>query len=144
MTHALRQVNLDIYDHEFIAFLGPNGSGKSTLSRLLNGIEKPTEGTIEVDGLCTDDEASLVDIRKMVQIVFQNPENQQVGMTVGEDIAFGLSNRGWPQEKMKAGIRWALEALGLNVMKIDWLCTCPVEKSRSLPWLLYWRWIQRF
>ncbi|XID94066.1 ATP-binding cassette domain-containing protein [Paenibacillaceae bacterium WGS1546] len=114
VSYALRRVNLDIRDNEFIAFLGPNGSGKSSLSRLLNGIETPTEGTIEIDGLRTDDAAALVDIRRKVQIVFQNPENQQVGITVGEDIAFGLSNRGWPRETMPERIRWALEAVGLD------------------------------
>lgn len=114
-TYALRGVNLDIQHNEFIAFLGPNGSGKSSLSRLLNGIEQPTEGYIEIDGLRTDEEKALGDIRRKVQIVFQNPENQQVGISVGEDIAFGLSNFGWPREKMPERINWALNAVGLDV-----------------------------
>ncbi|MFC4599248.1 ATP-binding cassette domain-containing protein [Cohnella hongkongensis] len=114
VSYALREVSLDIRDNEFIAFLGPNGSGKSSMSRLLNGIETPTKGTIEIDGLRTDDAAALADIRRKVQIVFQNPENQQVGITVGEDIAFGLSNLGWPRETMPERIRWALGAVGLD------------------------------
>lgn len=112
---AVRDVDLEIGDHEFIAFLGPNGSGKSSLSRLLNGIELPTRGAVLVDGLDTADEGAIPAIRRKVQIVFQNPENQQVGITVGEDVAFGLSNMGWPQAEMAGRIRWALETAGLEV-----------------------------
>jgi energy-coupling factor transport system ATP-binding protein len=112
--YALRQIRLDIQDNEFIAFLGPNGSGKSSLSKLLNGIEQPDEGRITVDDLPVHDEGAIRAVRKKVQIVFQNPENQQVGVTVGEDIAFGLSNMGWPRESMPARIRWALRTVGLD------------------------------
>jgi energy-coupling factor transport system ATP-binding protein len=112
---ALRHIDLEIRENEFIAFLGPNGSGKSSLSKLLNGIEQPLEGSVTVDGLSAADEASIRAVRKKVQIVFQNPENQQVGVTVGEDIAFGLSNMGWPRESMPSRIRWALLTVGLDV-----------------------------
>ncbi len=115
VTFALRHVNLEIGNHEFIALLGPNGSGKSSLSRLLNGIEIPAEGTIEVDGLDTTDRKMLGEIRRKVQIVFQNPENQQVGISVGEDIAFGLSNIGCPQREMSGRIRHSLALAGLDV-----------------------------
>ncbi|MEK8131025.1 ATP-binding cassette domain-containing protein [Paenibacillus filicis] len=111
---ALRDIDLDIAPDEFVAFLGPNGSGKSSLTRLLNGIEQPTKGSITVDGLSTSDPASLAAIRRSVQIVFQNPENQQVGVSVGEDIAFGLSNIGWPQSEMQSRIRWALDVVKLD------------------------------
>jgi energy-coupling factor transport system ATP-binding protein len=111
---ALRNIHLDIAPDEFVAFLGPNGSGKSSLSKLLNGIEWPTEGTITVDGRSTMDASQLPAIRRAVQIVFQNPENQQVGITVGEDIAFGLSNIGWPQHDIQNRIQWALELVQLN------------------------------
>ncbi|QMV44187.1 ATP-binding cassette domain-containing protein [Cohnella cholangitidis] len=113
--YALRNVNLDIQENEFIAFLGPNGSGKSSLSKLLNGIEQPTEGAIGVDGLSVAEGSSIRAVRKKVQIVFQNPENQQVGVTVGEDIAFGLSNMGWARETMSSRISWALKTVGLDV-----------------------------
>lgn len=114
-TFALRHVNLEIRNHEFLALLGPNGSGKSSLSRLLNGIEIPAEGTVEVDGLATTDSKTLGEIRRKVQIVFQNPENQQVGISVGEDIAFGLSNIGCPQPEMSGRIRHSLALAGLDV-----------------------------
>ncbi|UQZ82315.1 Energy-coupling factor transporter ATP-binding protein EcfA1 [Paenibacillus konkukensis] len=112
---ALRDVDLDIAPNEFVALLGPNGSGKSSLSRLLNGIEWPTEGIVTVDGLSTADPAAIAAIRRTVQIVFQNPENQQVGVTVGEDIAFGLSNIGWPQHDLSARTKWALQLVDLPV-----------------------------
>ncbi|MCR8633699.1 ATP-binding cassette domain-containing protein [Paenibacillus radicis (ex Xue et al. 2023)] len=112
---ALRDIDLDIKQDEFIAFLGPNGSGKSSLSKLLNGIEWPTEGSITVDELSTTDPADIPSVRRLVQIVFQNPENQQVGVTVGEDISFGLSNIGWPHHDIRNRIRWVLDLVQLNV-----------------------------
>ncbi|MFF2015564.1 ATP-binding cassette domain-containing protein [Paenibacillus sp. NPDC058177] len=111
---ALSHVSLNIPFGEFVAFLGRNGSGKSSLSRLLNGIELPTEGTVLVEGHNTSERSSLPAIRRAVQIVFQNPENQQVGITVGEDIAFGLSNIGWPQEEIASRIAWAIQLVGLE------------------------------
>ncbi|GAA4832474.1 energy-coupling factor transporter ATPase [Paenibacillus vulneris] len=112
---ALRDIDLDIAPNEFIALLGPNGSGKSSLSRLLNGIELPTKGAITVEGISTADPVGISAIRRVVQIVFQNPENQQVGVTVGEDIAFGLSNIGWPQHDIRARTEWALQLVNLPV-----------------------------
>jgi energy-coupling factor transport system ATP-binding protein len=111
---ALSHVSLTIAPGEFVAFLGRNGSGKSSLSRLLNGIELPTEGSVTVEGHSTDERKSIPAIRRAVQIVFQNPENQQVGLTVGEDIAFGLSNIGWPQHDISNRIAWAINLVGLE------------------------------
>lgn len=110
---ALRGVNLRIAEGEFVALLGRNGSGKSSLARLLNAIELPTEGEVRIDGLRTADKGTSAPIRRAVQIVFQNPENQQVGLTVGEDIAFGLSNIGWPQADIAARAQWAADLAGL-------------------------------
>ncbi|AIQ64062.1 polyamine ABC transporter ATPase [Paenibacillus stellifer] len=111
---ALSNVSLDIDSGEFIALLGRNGSGKSSLTRLLNGIETPSAGEVIVDGLSTEDPAAIPSIRRLVQIVFQNPENQQVGLTAFEDIAFGLSNIGWPHEEMSDRIAWAIRLVGLK------------------------------
>lgn len=111
---ALSNVSLTIASGEFIALLGRNGSGKSSLARLLNGIEFPGKGEITVGSLSTAVPASLPEIRRLVQIVFQNPENQQVGLTVGEDIAFGLSNIGWPHADMANRIDWAIRTAGLD------------------------------
>lgn len=111
---ALSDVSLDIQPGEFVALLGRNGSGKSSLSRLLNGIELPTRGTVTIEGRLTAHPQSVQTIRQAVQIVFQNPENQQVGLTVGEDIAFGLSNIGWPQQEIRSRIAWAIQLVGLE------------------------------
>ncbi|AHV97578.1 ATP-binding cassette domain-containing protein [Paenibacillus sabinae] len=111
---AVSNVSLAIEPGEFVAFLGRNGSGKSSLSHLLNGIELPTMGKVLVEGRMTADRNELHDIRRAVQIVFQNPKNQQVGITVGEDIAFGLSNIGWPQEDIARRIAWAIKLVGLD------------------------------
>ncbi|MFX3617913.1 MAG: ATP-binding cassette domain-containing protein [Sporolactobacillus sp.] len=111
---ALRNVSLEIHENEFVAFLGPNGSGKSTLSRFLNGIERPDHGEVIVDGLKTSNEICLPSIREKVQIVFQNPENQQVGITIFEDIAFGLANIGFPTNQMEERIHSVLKLVNLN------------------------------
>ncbi|PWC16334.1 ATP-binding cassette domain-containing protein [Brenneria corticis] len=111
---ALSQVSLEIRPGEFIALLGRNGCGKSSLARLLNGIELPSQGQVVVDGRSTADNDAIPAIRRAVQIVFQNPENQQVGITVGEDIAFGLSNIGWPQRDIARRVAWAIQLTGLD------------------------------
>ncbi|WP_042162452.1 ATP-binding cassette domain-containing protein [Paenibacillus gorillae] len=113
-SRVLHQVTASIEANEFVALLGRNGSGKSSFTRLLNGIEIPSEGTVQVEGKFTHHSPSLPLIRRAVQIVFQNPENQQVGMTVGEDIAFGLSNIGYPQQQMQERIAWAIDLVGLD------------------------------
>jgi len=88
---ALDNVSLSIEKGEWVSILGHNGSGKSTLSKLIVGLLKPQSGTIRVDGI-TLSASTVRDIRKRVGIVFQNPDNQFVGVTVRDDIAFGLEN----------------------------------------------------
>jgi energy-coupling factor transport system ATP-binding protein len=112
--YALRNVTLDIPDGAYVAFMGSNGSGKSTLARMLNGLLKPMEGSVTVDGLDTRDGGTRQDLRRIVQLVFQNPENQIVGVTLEDDIAFGLSNIGYPQRDMAIRIDWALKQVGLD------------------------------
>ena len=96
---ALKNVNLTIKRGEWVSILGHNGSGKSTLSKLLIGLLKPTEGEIFVDQLKLSRE-TVYDIRKKIGIVFQNPDNQFVGVTVRDDIAFGLENLQVPRLDM--------------------------------------------
>jgi energy-coupling factor transport system ATP-binding protein len=91
--------NLDIERGEMIALLGRNGSGKSTFARLLTGLLKARKGVITIDGVVLD-EKTVHGIRKKIGIVFQNPDNQFVGMTVEEDIAFGMENRNVAQPVM--------------------------------------------
>lgn len=90
--YAINNVNLSIEVGEFVTILGHNGSGKSTLSKLIVGLLKPTSGKIKIYGTELN-EQSVYNLRKHVGIVFQNPDNQFVGVTVKDDIAFGLENK---------------------------------------------------
>lgn len=105
-------LNLSIKEGEFVAILGHNGSGKSTLSKLLVGLETPKTGEIWIDGMKSSEE-TIADIRKKVSIVFQNPDNQFVGSTVADDIAFGLENRQVPREEMIARVATSMNQMGL-------------------------------
>ena len=97
---VLKNVSLDIKRGEWISVLGHNGSGKSTLAKLLIGLLEANEGEIIVDGL-TMNMKNLGDIRKKVGIVFQNPDNQFIGVTVRHDIAFGLENQMMDSKEME-------------------------------------------
>lgn len=96
----LAGVSLDIQRGEYVALVGANGSGKTTLLRHLNGLIQPTEGSVEIDGIPTSDEARLPEIRKLVGMVFQDPDDQMVAVTVEDEIAFGLENLGMPRDTM--------------------------------------------
>lgn len=100
---ALKKVNLTIEKGTWVSILGHNGSGKSTLSKCLVGLLAPTSGDIHIDGLLLD-EKNLPQIRKKIGIVFQNPDNQFVGVTVKHDIAFGLENQCLPHDQMMTKI----------------------------------------
>lgn len=97
--HALKGISFDVNDGEWVSILGHNGSGKSTISKLLVGLLEADKGEIEIDGQILNEE-TIDDIRKKVGIVFQNPDNQFVGVNVKYDIAFGLENRQVPREEM--------------------------------------------
>lgn len=88
---VLQDVDLTIRKGEWVTILGHNGSGKSTLSKLIIGLLKAKTGTIKVDGMVLSEE-TVYDVRKKIGIVFQNPDNQFVGVTVEDDIAFGMEN----------------------------------------------------
>ena len=109
---ALDRVSFSINQGEWVALVGHNGSGKSTLACLLIGLISGA-GEIRVDDtLVTSD--SVWDVRKKVGIVFQNPDNQFVGATVEDDVAFGLENAGVPQKEMRTRIHDALEIVGMK------------------------------
>lgn len=112
---ALAGVDLEVPDGGYVALLGANGSGKSTLARLLNGLEVADEGRVEVDGLDPALVAHRALVRRRLQVVFQNPENQAVGLTVGEDLAFGLANFGVPREVFGPRIQAAFDAVGWSI-----------------------------
>ena len=98
-VQALSNVNLSVKKGEWVSVLGHNGSGKSTLSKLIIGLLKADSGEIKVDGVILNEE-SVHDIRRKIGIVFQNPDNQFVGVTVEDDIAFGMENLNFDREDM--------------------------------------------
>lgn len=110
---ALNNISFDIYEGEWLAIVGHNGSGKSTLAKLLNGLQFPQEGSISVCGITLSEE-TVWDIRKNVGMVFQNPDNQFVGTTVQDDVAFGLENHGVPREVMVERVQNSLEKVKMG------------------------------
>ncbi len=100
---AINKLSLDIYEHEWVCIIGHNGSGKSTLSKLLIGLLEPLRGSVDVYGKRLSEE-TVYDIRRDIGIVFQNPDNQFVGTTVLDDIAFGMENQQISREEMKIRI----------------------------------------
>lgn len=110
---ALRAVDLRVHPGEIVAVMGGNGSGKTTLARLANGLLQPDEGLVEVGGMRTDDPAVRPNICARVGLVFQNPDDQIVGATVADDVAFGLENLGVPRPEMQERVAAALADLDL-------------------------------
>lgn len=110
---VLKGVDLAIEKGSFVALLGSNGSGKSTLAKHFNAILLPTGGKVLVDGMDTVDEEKLYDIRRMVGMVLQNPDNQLVSSIVEEDVAFGPENLGVPPKEIRARVEDALRAVGM-------------------------------
>lgn len=115
--YALKNVNINIGDGEFVVIIGHNGSGKSTLSKLLNGIYYPTQGKITIDQLDTSDESLIWEIRKRAGMVFQNPDNQLVATIVEEDVAFGPENMGLPSSEIRKRVDDALAAVSMDAFK---------------------------
>ena len=105
---AVDHVSLDIKQGEFVAILGHNGSGKSTLAKHFNAILKPGEGIVKIDGMDTSDENHLLEIRKNVGMVFQNPDNQIIHNVVEDDVGFGPENLGIPTKKIWQRVEEAL------------------------------------
>ncbi len=110
---AVDNVTLDIERGSFTVILGHNGSGKSTLAKLLNGLNKPTQGSITVDGLNTADEEQELEIKRRVGMVFQNPDNQLIASVVEEDVAFGPENLGLAPEIIRERVDEALKAVDM-------------------------------
>ena len=105
---ALNKVSLSINQGEWIAIIGHNGSGKSTLAKTINGLLLPESGSIKVNGQEIN-EKTIWEVRQNVGMVFQNPDNQFVGSTVEDDVAFGLENQGVPREEMLVRVKQSLE-----------------------------------
>lgn len=111
---AVDNISVEIQKGQFIAVIGKNGSGKSTFARLLNALLLPTEGLVYVRGMDTKDEKNLWEIRRSVGMVFQNPDNQIIGTTVEEDIAFGPENIGVKPEEIRKRVDSVLKTVGIT------------------------------
>ncbi len=112
-VQVLNNLSLSVQKGEFVALLGHNGSGKSTLAKMFNGILQPDSGKVTVCGMDTSDEDTLLDIRKRVGLVLQNPDNQLVASIVEEDVAFGPENLGVPPEEIRKRVDEALKAVDM-------------------------------
>ena len=111
---ALAGVDVSIEKGTFVVVLGHNGSGKSTLAKTFNGVLLPAGGKVYVQGMDTADDAHLLDIRRTVGMVFQNPDNQIVANVVEEDVAFAPENLGVPSEEIRRRVDEALAAVGMS------------------------------
>ena len=114
ITKALDDVSVHIRKGEFVAILGSNGSGKSTFARHMNALLVPEEGKVFVNGCDTSDDSLYLQVRQSCGMVFQNPDNQIIGQTVEEEVAFGPENMGIPTEEMEKRVTDALKRVGLE------------------------------
>ncbi|MBS4762282.1 energy-coupling factor transporter ATPase [Carnobacteriaceae bacterium zg-ZUI252] len=112
-VEALRDLSFTIPKGQWVAVCGHNGSGKSTLAKLLDGLLEARSGVIEIDGLTLSHE-TVYDVRSKIGMVFQNPDNQFVGVTVEDDVAFGLENQGVDPKEMQEKIDSALELVSMK------------------------------
>jgi len=112
-VEALRGVSLTIKDGEFVAIMGQNGAGKTTLVKHFNGLLKPSQGSVRIDGVDTR-KTSIATLARNVGFVFQNPDHQLFSETVEEEISFALKNFGFEAAVVEKRIDWALNLLGLT------------------------------
>ena len=120
---ALRSIDLQISPGENIALIGANSSGKTTLARCLNGLQQPQEGRVLVDGMDASDSAQLHFIRQLVGMVLQNPDDQLVGTTVADELAFGLENLALASDEIHRCVEETLAAFDLGAYR-----RCPPHK----------------
>jgi len=118
VDRAIDGVSLQIEAGSFVAVLGHNGSGKSTLAKTLNGILLPSGGTVLISGMDTADDANLLNIRREVGMVFQNPDNQIIANLVEDDVGFGPENLGVPTEEIWQRVDAALKAVGMTAFRL--------------------------
>ena len=114
--YQIDTVSFHVKQGEWLSIVGHNGSGKSTVVRLIDGLLEAESGEIYVDGKQLTRE-TIWDIRSKIGIVFQNPDNQFVGATVEDDVAFGLENQGIPREEMLQRVEKAIEQVGMLEFK---------------------------
>ena len=112
-VEALKNVSLAVKEGEFVAIMGQNGAGKTTLVKHFNGLLRPSQGTVRVDGVETT-KTSVAAMARKVGFVFQNPDHQLFSETVEEEISFALKNFGFEGETVEKRVTWALNLLGLT------------------------------
>ncbi|MDB5075013.1 MAG: Polyamine-transporting ATPase [Chloroflexi bacterium] len=112
---VLTKVSITVRDSGCLAVVGPSGSGKSTLGRIMNGLHRPSEGTVELDNLDIHSMPSIAEARRRVGLLMQQPDNQLFGMTVGEDIRFGPSQAGIDLDTCVSRMERAMLQVGLDI-----------------------------
>lgn len=110
--YNLKDITFHVKRGEWLSIVGHNGSGKSTTVRLIDGLLEAESGEIVIDGQRLTEE-NVWNIRRQIGMVFQNPDNQFVGATVEDDVAFGLENQGLPRQEMKKRVEEALDLVGM-------------------------------
>lgn len=117
---ALKDINLNIEDGQFVGLIGHTGSGKSTLIQHLNGLLQPTGGTVLFNGadIFTEKKEALIQIRHKIGLVFQYPEHQLFEETVEKDVSFGPKNLGLDEEEISRRVKHAIKMVGLNYEKV--------------------------
>lgn len=121
---TIKNLSFNIPKGSFTTIVGHNGSGKSTIAKLLDGLLEKKSGSIEIDGIVLE-ENTLYEIRKKIGIVFQNPDNQFIGSTVADDIAFGLENRQIESSEMQS----IIETFAKRVNMLEYLDKEPTKLS---------------
>ena len=110
--YDVKDITFHVKRGEWLSIVGHNGSGKSTTVRLIDGLLEAESGEIIIDGQRLTEE-NVWDIRRQIGMVFQNPDNQFVGATVEDDVAFGLENQGLSRQEMKKRVEEALDLVGM-------------------------------
>jgi energy-coupling factor transport system ATP-binding protein len=116
-TCALKDISLHIKPGEFVGIAGKNGSGKTTLARLLNGLLLPSAGKVTVNGMDTRARRHIREIRRLVAMVFQNPDNQLVSPVIEEEVAFGPENLNLPEDEIEHRVEKVLQIVGLSELR---------------------------
>jgi energy-coupling factor transport system ATP-binding protein len=113
-TLALRNINLDIYANQFVAFIGQNGAGKTTLAKCINGLLRPNAGSVRIEGLDTRERGTTKKIVTKVGYVFQNPDHQLFNNTIYKEIAYGPRNLGLNEKEVDERVREAAQVCGVE------------------------------
>ena len=118
-TEAIKGINLNIYEGEFIALIGQNGAGKTTFAKTLNGLLKPTKGYVKCADIDTNQKGVIKKLVREVGYVFQNPDHQLFNNEVRKEIAYGPVNVGFSKEKVEEAVKKAAEVAGIREEHMD-------------------------